>query len=57
MRRPEGTLRLLDERPRLRDLLRLLWVLPTWVFLRAAWRRAWARRRRSRDLKRGVAVP
>lgn len=45
MRRPEGTLRLLDERPRVRDLLRLLWVLPTWVFLRAVWRRAWARRR------------
>ena len=45
MRRPEGTLRFLDERPRLADLLRLLLVLPTWVFLRAAGRWLCARRR------------
>lgn len=45
MRRPDQTLRFLDERPRLADLLRLLIALPTWVFLRAAWRWLWARRR------------
>jgi lycopene beta-cyclase len=45
MRRPADTLRFLDERPRLPDLLRLLMVLPTLLFLRAAWRWLWTRRR------------
>lgn len=44
MRRPAAMLRFLDERPRLRELLALLLVLPTWVFVRALWRWAWARR-------------
>lgn len=45
MRHPERTLRLLDERARLADLLLLLVVLPTLVFVRAALRWLPARRR------------
>lgn len=44
MRRPDGTLRFLDERARLIDIVRLLIALPTLVFLRAALRWLAARR-------------
>jgi len=45
MRRPGPTLRFLDERGHVRDLLLLLVTLPTLVFLRAALRWLCARRR------------
>lgn len=45
MRRPERTLRFLDEQAGALDLLALIVVLPTWVFLRAALRWLLARRR------------
>jgi len=45
MRRPDVTLRFLDERAGLVDLLRLLVALPTWVFLRATL--GWALSRRA----------
>lgn len=45
LRRPERTLRLLDERASAVDLLVLLVTLPTWVFVRAALRWLGARRR------------
>lgn len=46
MRRPDGTLRFLDERATLIDFVRLLIALPTRVFLRAARRWLFARRQR-----------
>lgn len=45
MRRPERTLRFLDEQAGSLDLLVLIVALPTWVFLRAALRWLLARRR------------
>lgn len=45
MRRPERTLRFLDEQAGPLDLLVLIVALPTWVFLRAALRWLFARRR------------
>lgn len=45
MRRPDRTLRLLDERAGAADLLLLLAALPTWLFLAAALRWLFARRR------------